>query len=556
MELLQVKNLSFAYPKNEKRAIDDVSFNIEKGSFNVVFGESGCGKTTLLKLIKKEIAPYGELKGSIIYNNKPIDELPDKLSACEIGFVGQNPDGQIVTDKVWHELAFGLENMGESTNNIRRRVGEMASYFGIQNWYHRSTDSLSGGQKQLLNLASVMAMQPKLLLLDEPTSQLDPIAAADFIATLQKLNREFGLTILLVEHRLEEVFPIADKVIAMDSGKILACGSPVEVAKLLQKSKLSLSLPTAVRIWYGLGSKDVPPMTVRQGKDFLEKHYSQCAGRSVAVDKYSGAETVLEAKNVYFRYEKNLPDVLKNFNIAVTKGEIFSILGGNGTGKTTALNVLSGLDKPYKGSSNVFGKKISKYKGNSLYRNMVAMLPQNPIAVFVQSTVKEDFYELLKAMDIPKDSAEKKVNEVTEIFNIEHLLNKHPYDLSGGEQQKAALAKLMLTEPKIILLDEPTKGLDAFYKESFAHILRKIKDKGVTSIIVTHDVEFAAEVSDRCGLFFDGQIIALDTPNEFFCNNSFYTTAASRISRELFKNAVLCSQVIQLCSNEAGEECP
>ncbi|MDY2856808.1 MAG: ABC transporter ATP-binding protein, partial [Oscillospiraceae bacterium] len=211
MELLQVKNLSFAYPKNEKRAIDDVSFNIEKGSFNVVFGESGCGKTTLLKLIKKEIAPYGELKGSIIYNNKPIDELPDKLPACEIGFVGQNPDGQIVTDKVWHELAFGLENMGESTNNIRRRVGEMASYFGIQNWYHRSTDSLSGGQKQLLNLASVMAMQPKLLLLDEPTSQLDPIAAADFIATLQKLNREFGLTILLVEHRLEEVFPIADK---------------------------------------------------------------------------------------------------------------------------------------------------------------------------------------------------------------------------------------------------------------------------------------------------------------------------------------------------------
>lgn len=521
-----------------------------------MFGESGCGKTTLLKLIKKEIAPYGELKGSITYNNKPIDELPDKLSACEIGFVGQNPDGQIVTDKVWHELAFGLENMGESTNNIRRRVGEMASYFGIQNWYHRSTDSLSGGQKQLLNLASVMAMQPKLLLLDEPTSQLDPIAAADFIATLQKLNRELGLTILLVEHRLEEVFPIADRVIAMDSGKILACGSPVEVAKLLQKGKLSLSLPTAVRIWYGLGSKDVPPMTVRQGKDFLEKYYSQCAGRSVAVDKYSGAETVLEAKNVYFRYEKNSPDVLKNFNMAVTKGEIFSILGGNGTGKTTALNVLSGLDKPYKGSSNVFGKRISKYKGNSLYRNMVAMLPQNPITVFVQSTVKEDFYELLKAMDIPKDNAEKKVNEVTEIFNIEHLLNKHPYDLSGGEQQKAALAKLMLTEPKIILLDEPTKGLDAFYKESFAHILRKIKDKGVTSIIVTHDVEFAAEVSDRCGLFFDGQIIALDTPNEFFCNNSFYTTAASRISRVLFKNAVLCSQVIQLCSNEAGEECP
>ena len=551
--MIYVENLKKSF--GDTVVLNGITTSVKKGEVLVILGPSGCGKSTFLRCLNRLEEPT---EGSIYLDGVDITDKKIDINKerQKIMMVFQHfnlfPNKTILENLTIAPIklkSVPKEQAKEKALQLLDRVGlkEKADVYPAQ---------LSGGQKQLLNLASVMAMQPKLLLLDEPTSQLDPIAAADFIATLQKLNRELGLTILLAEHRLEEVFPIADKVIAMDSGKMLACGSPVEAARLLQKSKLSLSLPTAVRIWYGLDSKDVPPMTVRQGKDFLEKHYSQCAGRSVAVDKYSGAETVLEAKNVYFRYEKNSPDVLKGFNIAVTKGEIFSILGGNGTGKTTALNVLSGLDKPYKGSSNVFGKKISKYKGNSLYRNMVAMLPQNPIAVFVQSTVREDFYELLRAMDIPKDSAEKKVNEVTEVFNIEHLLNKHPYDLSGGEQQKAALAKLMLTEPKIILLDEPTKGLDAFYKESFAHILRKIKGNGVTSIIVTHDVEFAAEVSDRCGLFFDGQIIALDTPNEFFCNNSFYTTAASRMSRELFKNAVLCSQVIQLCGNEEGEECP
>lgn len=221
MALLQIENLSFRYPKSERLALDSVTLNIHAGDFVVVCGESGCGKTTLLKLLKRELAPAGEKNGSISYNELLQEELDPRVSAHEIGYVLQNPDNQIVTDKVWHELAFGLENLGIPTQVIRRRVGEMASYFGIQDWFRRNTDELSGGQKQLLNLAAVMVMQPKILILDEPTSQLDPIAAADFIATLQKLNRELGLTILLVEHRLEEVFPIADKVLFMLAVKFI-----------------------------------------------------------------------------------------------------------------------------------------------------------------------------------------------------------------------------------------------------------------------------------------------------------------------------------------------
>jgi len=534
--------------------LDNISLSIEKGSFNLLCGESGCGKTTLLKLLKKEISPYGSKEGEILYNNFPLSRLNERASACEIGFVGQSPDQQIVTDKVWHELAFGLENIGESTQVIRRRVGEMASYFGIQNWYHRSTDSLSGGQKQLLNLASVMVMQPEILLLDEPTGQLYPIAAADFFATLQKLNRELGLTILIVEHRLEEVYPIADKIAAMQQGRIIAQGTPAEAAEQLRSGKLSHGLPSAVRIWAGLQSTAPPPLTVKEGREFLESNYAHCAGRCIKEKPYNGSEPVLQASNVYFRYQKDMPDILRDFSISVNKGEVFSILGGNGTGKTTTLNILAGLDKPYKGKSKIYGKKISQYKGGSLYRNMLSLLPQNPATVFLQPTVQQDFEDLLKATQCPKEEISIRVEATAAKFSVTHLLGKHHYDLSGGEQQKCALAKLMLTEPKIILLDEPTKGMDAFYKNSLAKVIRELQAEGRTIIMVTHDIEFAAMVSTRCALFFDGQLISQGTPNEFFAGNSFYTTSAGRISRGLFKNAVLCSQVIQLCTEESGAE--
>lgn len=552
MEILHIEDLSFKYPKSENNAVDHADLNVNSGEFIVVCGESGCGKTTLLKLLKKELAPAGEKSGHIFYKGIEQEQLDEKTASAEIGYVLQNPDNQIVTDKVWHELAFGLENMGVTTETIRRRVGEMASYFGIQEWFRKKTDELSGGQKQLLNLAAIMVMQPKILILDEPTSQLDPIAASDFIATLQKLNRELGLTILLVEHRLEEVFPIADKVLLMDKGRILLYDSPRNIGKKLgeiQKDHpMLLGLPSAVRIFNALCIEDECPLTVKEGRDFLERHFAGTEN-SMSEEEYNHREeTAIELKKVWFRYEKELPDILRGTSLTVYSGEFYCILGGNGTGKTTTLNVVSGLNKAYRGKVLIKGKPIKDYKGNSLYRNNLAFLPQNPQTVFIKETVREDFSEILEALEVPKAERAKRTESIAAKVGITHLLEKHPYDLSGGEQQKCALAKMLLLEPKILLLDEPTKGLDAYSKHTLKGILKELKNDGMTILMVTHDVEFAAENADRCALFFDGEILSADVPAKFFAENNFYTTAANRIVRQLCRNAVTCEQVVTFCS--------
>ena len=366
MEILRIEDLSFRYPQAERAALAHISMSVQSGEFVVICGESGCGKSTLLRLLKRELAPAGEKSGSVCFRGVELELLDARTAAGDIGFVLQNPDNQIVTDKVWHELAFGLENLGVLAPVIRRRVGEMASYFGIGGWFRRSTDELSGGQKQLLNLAAVMVMQPQVLLLDEPTSQLDPIAAADFIATLHKLNRELGLTILLVEHRLEEVFPLADRVLLLERGQVRLWDTPRRVGALLPpEHPMAQGLPSAVRIFGGLAVEDTCPLTVREGRDFLERHF--VPRPPVPLPEYRHSDTVaIELKTAWFRYERELPDVLRGVNLQVYAGECYCLLGGNGTGKTTALQVIAGLNKLYRGKVLVNGKLLKDYKGNSL----------------------------------------------------------------------------------------------------------------------------------------------------------------------------------------------
>jgi energy-coupling factor transport system ATP-binding protein len=557
MEILNIKNLSFTYPEQKEKALNNISFSVNGGDFVVICGESGCGKTTLLKLIKKELAPKGTLSGEILYNGVPTADLDERVSASEIGYVTQNPEMQIVTDKVWHELAFGLENMGEPTGSIRRRVAEMASFFGISDWFRKKTCDLSGGQKQLLNLASIMVTQPKILILDEPTSQLDPIAAADFIATLQKLNKELGLTVLLVEHRLEEVFPAADKAAVLDKGELILYNSPKNVGKELKsigkEHPMLLGLPSGVRIFNMLDIDGECPLTVKEGRRFLTKHFSAAKVKALPPRAETNvAQPTVEACDIWFRYERNLPDVLRGLSVSAYPGEILGILGGNGTGKTTALGVISGQNKAYRGNVIINGKKIGKYSGAELYRNNIAYLPQNPQTVFLKSTVSEDYGEVAKAMGYGKAEKAELIEKITDELGISSLIGRHPYDLSGGEQQKAALAKILLLKPKILLLDEPTKGIDAYSKYKFGKILKNLKERGLTVIMVTHDVEFAAENADKCAMLFDGEIISADRPEIFFSDNSFYTTAASRISRHIYKNAVVCETVAQLCKANMG----
>lgn len=557
MEILRVQDLSFRYPGAERDTLHKLSFEVPSGAFILLCGESGCGKSTLLKLLKRELAPFGEKSGEILYEGVRQQDMDDREAAAGIGFVQQNPENQVVTDQVWHELAFGLESLGYSTPVIRRRVAEMASYFGIQEWFRKSTSALSGGQKQMLSLASVMAMQPKLLLLDEPTSQLDPIAASEFITTLQKLNRELGLTILLAEHRLEELFPIADRVLVLEEGSAAVYDHPENVAARLQgirrNHRMFAALPSAVRIFEALSVEAPCPLTVKDGRGFLAAHFNnRLADRLAYAAPAPSTETALELKEVWFRYEKNLPDVLRGLSLAVYRGEILCVLGGNGTGKTTMLNLMAGLSKSYRGKILVGGKKIGAYPGNSLYRHNLTMLPQNPQTVFLEKTVRKDYEEICSVMGYGKQESERQIERIAAQLEIVSLLPKHPYDLSGGEQQKAALGKILLLQPQILLLDEPTKGIDAFSKQTLRSILQGLKKQGITVVMVTHDVEFAAQTADRCALFFDGEIVSADRPPAFFSNNSFYTTAANRISRHLYQNAVTCEDVVALCKQNGG----
>jgi len=557
MESFKVENLSFTYPDRTKKALENINFTVNQGEFVLIFGKSGCGKTTLLRLLKTSISPFGKIQGNIYFGEKLLTECDVREQASGIGFVMQNPDNQIVTDKVWHELAFGLESLGYKTSEIRTRVSEMASFFGIQNWFHRSVTALSGGQKQLLNLASVMVMQPSVLILDEPTSQLDPIAAGEFLKTLEKINRELGTTVILTEHRLEDAFPLADRIIVMDEGRIIADEIPKKVGDLLKSINHDMykALPTPIRVYGGVPNNLPCPLTVREGRKWLEEYSKENTLNSDVIPKsdlQDNSDTVVEIKDAWFRYEKDFPDVIKGLNISVKKGELFSIVGGNGTGKTTALSLISGINKPYRGNVFIKGENISGIR--NIYNGILGVLPQNPQSMFVKKTVYLDLMEILDERKLPKEEKEQKVLDISLLCRIENLLDNHPYDLSGGEQQRTALAKILLMEPEILLLDEPTKGMDAHFKEEFADILTNLKSGGVTIIMVSHDIEFCAEYADRCALVFDGSITSSGTPREFFKGKNFYTTSANRMARTCLPDAVLTEDIIFACGGNVRKK--
>ena len=557
MEVFKIENLSFTYPNRDKENLRNINLTVNKGEFITVCGKSGCGKTTLLRLLKTTLAPFGNIEGNIFFCGKPLSELDLKEQTSKIGFVMQNPDNQIVTDKVWHELAFGLESLGCATPEIRTRVSEMASFFGIQNWFHKKVTELSGGQKQLLNLASVMVMQPEVLILDEPTSQLDPIAAQEFLKTVEKINRELGITVILSEHRLEDAFPMSDRIVVMDKGEIISDTQPEKTGAVLKalNHEMYLAIPAPARIYGALENGEEYPLTVREGRCWLEEFSENNTLNPDLIpcdEKESDSETVIELKDVWFRYEKDLPDTVKGLNVKIKKGELFAGVGGNATGKTTARSLISGLNKPYRGKVFVKGKEPSKI--SNLYNGVLGVLPQNPQSLFVKKTVWLDLTDIMSDMKISGDDKEKRVLDMAKLCRIDGLLNSHPYDLSGGEQQRAALAKVLLKTPEILLLDEPTKGMDAHFKETFAEILADLKANGVTVVMVTHDIEFCAEYADRCAMFFDGNITSSGTPREFFSGKSFYTTSANRMARTTIPKAVLNKDIIIACGGKAEKK--
>lgn len=556
MAHIAIKNLSFFYPQAETGALKGISLDIESGSYVVVCGKSASGKSTLLHHLKTVLRPHGRRSGEVLLDGIALDEIPVREQAARIGFVMQNPDAQIVTDRVWHELAFGMENLGLDQQSMRTRVAEMASYFGLQSWFDADVNTLSGGQKQLLNLASVMAMQPDVLVLDEPTAQLDPIASIDFLNTVSRINRDLGVTVVISEHRLEEVLPHADMLVVMDEGRIAAQGDPKAAGLSLfsEHSDMRFAMPTPMRVYGELaafGDTRVGfdacecPITVREGRAWLSGLV--CEGErtgdwgarhaSYEFDARRG-EVILEARGLWYRYGRHLPDAIKGASLNVRSGEILALVGGNGSGKSSLLRLLAGLAAPYRGHIS-FGT-ARKSKPADLRSNVV-LLPQDPQNLLSRSTVRAELEEMV---DEDLAHSGETVRDIAEKMEIAHLLDAHPYDLSGGEQQRLALAKVLLLRPRVLLLDEPSKGLDALFKRKLGALLESLARQGTAVVLVSHDLEFCARYANEAALFFDGAVTSRTSSRDLFAGNSFYTTAANRMSRHLADGLITDEDVI------------
>lgn len=577
--IFDIDKFSFAYPDGNDEsgrtylpdALRDTELHVRQGEFVVILGRSGCGKTTLLRQLKPSVTPVGKKKGQIIFDGKDICSLDDRMAASQIGFVWQDVNAQLVTDKVWHELAFGLESLGYDNGYVRRRVAEMGSFFGLGDIFHRKVMELSGGQKQLVNLASVMAMSPKVLVLDEPTSQLDPIAANDFINSLVRINRELGTTIIMTEHRLEDVLPVCNRSVVMENGRIIYDGDVRGFAESVRTKRIDrelyLSMPASVQIYMGLekDSGKQLPLTVPDAREWLvdyDRKFRENGGAPVVPeiqnrgagegvngsenqadnaavdkgDKKRGAvngqkdagcreehPVVCSLDEVSFRYERNTGDVLRQVSLDIYANEILMINGSNGCGKSTMLSLIANLYSPYSGKLHI-AKNLR-----------TGMLPQNPELLFTRRSVRD---ELIDAKD------RQQLAEIVRFCRLEELLDRHPYDLSGGEKQRLGLAKVLIADPDILLMDEPTKGLDNGFKMQLADMLRKLQKRGKTIVVVSHDIEFCAVAGDRVALLFDGEVAMVGDVRSYMSDNNFFTTAASRISRNILDGAVTVREVL------------
>ena len=465
MPAIEVRGLSFAYPGVDAAVLERLDWSVPQGAFALLVGGTGSGKSTLLSLLKPEIAPAGERTGDARVLGENVADMDVRASAERVGYVFQDPENQIVCETVWHEMAFGLENLGVSRDEMRRRVAETSYFFGLEDWLHRDTDTLSGGRKQLLTLAAVLALRSRVLLLDEPTSQLDPVAEKNFLHALFRVNRELGCTVVVATHQPRPMLEYATCAYRIEDGR---------VRDVVDRASL--------------GS--------REGLLALDScRPTQGAATSAAAAIREG----------WFRYDRAGGWVLRGLDVTFSAGAVHAVVGGNGCGKSTMLSVLA---------------KTAKLQRGRMVRGTAsaALLPQNPKALLVAETVRDELMEWASACGYDEAAAQ----EQTARLGLAGLETRHPYDLSGGQRQLLALAKLLLIGPELLLLDEPTKGLDLASRRIIARALRDHANAGGTVVIATHDLDFAEQVSDDVAMMFDGEIACMEPPADFFADNVFY----------------------------------
>lgn len=466
---LGMSGVSFSYAGAHDGApvLRDVRLEVPEGAFALVVGATGSGKSTLLRLAKPEVSPAGALAGSVEVFGEDVRSLGPVASARAVGYVFQSPDSQVVCDTVWHEMAFGLENLGVPEPEMRRRIAETCTFFGMGPWFRARTAELSGGQRQLLALAATLAMRPRLLLLDEPTSMLDPLAERDFLSLLFRANRELGVTVVVATHSPEAMVPYASCAFAIADGRVGECG--------LDSLARSPRLP-------GLSSRDAA----------------------------AELRTCVRVDDAWLRYGREAPWVLRSLDLAVGEGRVRALVGANGCGKSTLLSLVAGALRAQRGRVR-----------NAAAADQ-ALLPQGPKAVLSCERVRDELEEWMGSGRYGRGDVEAALAGL----GLEGCADRHPYDLSGGQQQLLALEKTLLVRPRLLLLDEPTKGLDPAARERVARRVARARDEGTTVVVATHDMGFVRAVADEVSLMFDGGITVTEPTRDFFESSWLYRDGA------------------------------
>lgn len=542
MALIKIQDLTYYYPETQKPALDNINLEIPEGQFVLLVGGSGCGKSTLARALSGLIPDFygGTYGGKVYINNKEIRQLDRRSLVRRVGMVFQDPESQLVMTSVEQEVAFGLENLGLSGSLMKRRVMEVTGALALSGYLHGFVPELSGGQKQKVALASVLAMQPEILVLDEPTSQLDPVAGEEILAMVRRLNEENGITVILVEQRLERCFHLADRVLVMENGRILCDDVPEAVARWAAKNK-SPFIPPLARLFAGVGFPEVP-LTVKQGREMLKTYYPfpnlKIPNSTIKRAGSAGDECLVDVQNLWFTYPKG-KEVLKNINLKIKPGDFTVIMGENAAGKTTLLKNINGLLKPGRGQVKVLNQDTQKLSVEEL-ASTVGYLSQDPNDYLFLPTVREELAFTLNNLGLPDDDGiiEKMLNRL----QLTPYAEINPRDLSAGERQRVALASVLVARPQVLLLDEPTRGLDYRLKAELGNILLQLQAKGKAVLVVTHDVEFAAEYAASIILMAEGTIIAGGSKYEMLTRSTFYSPQISKLFNNLVDNVVTLEQ--------------
>lgn len=537
VEIVKVVDFNFEYALAQRKSLKNISLSVQSDDFIAIAGDSGSGKTTLLRQLKSELWPVGKRTGEVLFEGTPLPQLTKRDSAQSIGMVFQNPDDQLVMDTVISELAFSLENINVEADIIQQRIAELVSFMGLQDILYENVQNLSGGQKQLVNLAGVLILRPKLLLLDEPTAQLDPIATKEFFSLLNRVHDELGIAIVMSEHILDDVLPLANKLWIMHDGNLQFCGSTDEVLKdLWREPHLKNFIPDVPYLFlkdHALESNKVArlPLTVLEGREALQSQNVVLKEQLRNVSMPGQHPVVAELKHLEFEYDRQGQPILDDLNLEVRQKDWVAIIGKNGTGKTTLLKVIMGFLNLRRGTIQLLGKKLSHWtKNKGHFYQKISYLSQNPSDYFSYETVWEEYVN--RATQLGLQDPEKQATDMLRKMTITHIAEQNPHDASGGEQQLITLGLLLLSQPQILLLDEPTKGLDPIRRTNLGNILKRLQNENnLTVIMVSHDMNFSAEYATKCALLFDGKLVTKAEPHRFFADNFFYTTTINRMVR-------------------------